>query len=224
MGLKSQADYNDPASMSARLRARRMRLFMELVRDCYRRQGHCRVIDVGGTMAYWAQVKDEFFAENRCEVTVVNLHPDGERPHRPHLRECSGDGCALEFGDNAFDLAHSNSVIEHVGDASKMLAFASEIRRLAPRYYVQTPNYWFPIEPHYLVPAIQFLPYAWQAELLYQLPLGRVQRPSTRAQARQFVEGIRLLTRSDMARMFPDSLLIGERFCGLTKSWMAVRR
>ncbi|MBF9266224.1 class I SAM-dependent methyltransferase [Paracidovorax cattleyae] len=224
MRWTSQADYNDPASLSARLRARRMQLFMELVRDCYRRQGHCRVIDVGGTPAYWAQVEDTFFAENHCEVTVVNLDAHSGSPPRPHLRLCFGDGCALAFGDNAFDLAHSNSVIEHVGDAARMQAFAGEIRRVAPRYYVQTPNYWFPIEPHYLAPAIQFLPRAWQAELLYRLPLGRVPRPSTRAQARRFVEGIQLLTRRDMARLFPDGMLVGERFCGLTKSWMAVRR
>ncbi|MFC6840822.1 methyltransferase domain-containing protein [Xanthomonas theicola] len=224
MGLAAQADYNDPASLSARLRARRLRTFLELVRGCHRRQGHCRVIDVGGTPAYWAHVPQAFFAHHACEVTIVNLEPDPVSPPCPHLHVQRGDGCALAFADAAFDIAHSNSVIEHVGDAARMQAFAGEIQRVAPRHYVQTPNYWFPIEPHYLAPGIQFLPSAWQAELLYRIPLGRMERPPTRAQARRLVDEIRLLTRRDMARLFPDSALTSERFCGLTKSWIAVRR
>lgn len=224
MGLRAQADYNDPRSLSARLRARRLQGFMQMVSECHSRQGECRVIDVGGTLAYWAHVPDTFFAQHRCSVTVVNLEPNHTHAPRPHLREPHGDGCVLDFADNAFDIAHSNSVIEHVGDAVRTQAFAAEIRRVAPWHYVQTPNYWFPVEPHYLAPGIQFLPYAWQAELLYRIPLGRIDRPQTRTQARAFVEDIRLLTRAELARLFPDSTLIGERLCGLTKSWIAVRR
>lgn len=223
MRLTAQADYNDATSLSARLRSRRLRIFLDLVRNCHRRQGHCRVIDVGGTLAYWAHVPDAFFVEHACEVTIVNLEPSPMCKPRAHLHEQRGNGCALEFSDNAFDIAHSNSVIEHVGESAQVQAFADEIRRVAPRYYVQTPNYWFPVEPHYLAPGIQFLPIAWQAELLYRVPLGRIERPRTRAQARRFVEDIRLLTRADMARLFPDSTLLGERFCGLNKSWTAVR-
>lgn len=224
MGLSAQADYHNPASLSARLRARRLRIFMELVRECHRRQGRCRVIDVGGTCAYWAQVPQAFFVQHACEVTIINLEPGISSAARPYLHEQHGDGCALDFADDAFDIAHSNSVIEHVGDAARVQAFADEIRRVAPQHYVQTPNYWFPIEPHYLAPGIQFLPPAWQAELLYRVPLGRIERPQTRAQARRFVDDIRLLTSRDMAQLFPDSTLTAERFCGLNKSWIAVRR
>ncbi|MCS3748233.1 hypothetical protein FHY18_003866 [Xanthomonas arboricola] len=224
MALTAQADYNDANSLSARLRARRLRVFLEMVRACHRRQGYCRVIDVGGTLAYWAHVPDAFFAEHACEVTVVNLDDSAQPTARPSLRAQQGDGCALAFADNAFDIAHSNSVIEHVGDAARTRAFADEIRRVAPQYYVQTPNYWFPVEPHYLAPGVQFLPRAWQAELLYRVPLGRIDRPQTRAQARCFVDDIRLLRRHDMARLFPDAALVAERWYGLNKSWIAVRR
>ncbi len=224
MGLAEQADYHDQTSLSARLRARRLLLFMDMVRDCHRSKGHCRVIDVGGTLAYWAHVPEAFFVQHDCEVTVVNLEPDQTSPVRARLNAQRGDGCALPFADNAFDIAHSNSVIEHVGDAASVQAFAEEIRRVAPQHYVQTPNYWFPIEPHYLVPGMQFLPLALQAELLYRFRLGRIERPRNRAQARHFVEEIRLLTQRDMARLFPDSMLRPERFCGFVKSWIAIRR
>ncbi|PPU68874.1 hypothetical protein XpiCFBP4643_07720 [Xanthomonas pisi] len=139
------------------------------------------MIGVGGTLAYWAQVPDAFFAQHACEVTVVNLDDSPPPAARTHPRSQWGDGCALGYADNAFDIAHSNSVIEHVGDAARTHAFADQIRRVAAQYYVQTPNYWFPIEPHYLAPGIQFLPRAWQADLLYRLPLGRIDRPQTRA-------------------------------------------
>jgi len=73
--------------------------------------------------------------------------------------------------------APATPVIEHVGDAARTQAFSAEIRRLAPQHYVQTPDSWFPVEPHYLPPGIQFFPYAWQAELLYRISLGRIDRP-----------------------------------------------
>jgi hypothetical protein len=33
---------------------------------------------------------------------------------------------------------------------------------VADRYFVQAPNWWFPVDPHYLVPGIHWLPAAWQ--------------------------------------------------------------
>ncbi len=67
------------------------------------------------------------------------------------------DGTQLPFGDREFDIAFSNSVIEHV-PPELQAAFAAEVSRVADRYFVQTPNRYFPIEPHYQLPLFQFLP------------------------------------------------------------------
>ncbi|HWS70973.1 MAG TPA: class I SAM-dependent methyltransferase, partial [Thermoanaerobaculia bacterium] len=67
----------------------------------------------------------------------------------------------------------SNSVLEHVAD---MPAMAREIRRVGRRWYVQTPNRWFPVEPHFLVPFFQFLPIATRAWLLTRFDLGWLTR------------------------------------------------
>ena len=68
------------------------------------------------------------------------------------------DGCRLPFPDKSFDVVFSNSVIEHLGDPRKHEQYAREIARVGVRYFVQTPNRWFPIEPHLLTPLVHFLP------------------------------------------------------------------
>ncbi len=114
----------------------------------------------------------------------------------------------------AFDVAFSNSVIEHV-PPERHAAFASEIRRVADRYFVQTPNRWFPIEPHYQLPLFQFFPRSLRTFLNAHFSLGW--------QSKGHWEEITLLSASDLRRLFPDATIYRERVFGLTKSLMAVR-
>ncbi len=64
----------------------------------------------------------------------------------------------LPFGDAEFDIVVTNHVIEHVRD---QLAHLKEIRRVLKDSgvaYIATPNRYFPMEPHYGVPLIHYLP------------------------------------------------------------------
>jgi Methyltransferase domain len=67
-----------------------------------------------------------------------------------NFRILVGDGCKLNIPDESYDIAHSNSVIEHVGSWERQKQFASEIRRVGKSFWVQTPAREFFIEPHYL--------------------------------------------------------------------------
>jgi ubiquinone/menaquinone biosynthesis C-methylase UbiE len=100
-------------------------------------------------------------------VHVVNLDPQViEEEGLEHVKCEVGDGCSLPFPDRSFDWVFSNAVIEHVGGAFQQQRFAQEIRRVARKgYFVATPDRYFPIDPHTLLPFYQFLSPAWQRKV-----------------------------------------------------------
>ncbi len=155
---------------------------------------------------------------DEVEITVLNLD---EEP-RPDLRIVRGDARHMpEFTDGTFDIVFSNSVIEHVGSFEDQQAMAREVARVGKRYFVQTPNRYFPIEPHFFFPGFQFLPIAVRAWLVRHVDLGFSKRTSDPQEARERVESIELLSHGNMRRLFPDGKIYRERFAGLTKSFVA---
>lgn len=154
--------------------------------------------------------------------TVVNLDAEPSDYERMEIRP--GNACSMpEFTDNMFDIVHSNSVIEHVGQWAQTKAMAGEVRRLAPVYFVQTPNLWFPIEPHYKLPFIHWLPPQLQAHALLARKKRYLPAGSTYAEAYDLTERVQLLSKRQMRLLFPDARLIGESFAGFTKSWIALK-
>lgn len=210
-------DPKDVTSLSYRLRSRRD----HFLREFLLRNGRS-IIDLGGTSDYWRRVGLDFLKDNGFTVTIVNIEETelGEGPFRCMV----GNACNIDMADNSFDIVHSNSVIEHVGAWQQVSDFAREVRRLAPSYYVQTPNWWFPVDPHFWkVPFFHWMPKAVRTELLHRLPVATAGRLSDRAVARQVVEDTRLLSGSQMRELFPDAQFRPESFAGLTKSWIATR-
>ena len=58
----------------------------------------------------------------------------------------------LPFGDNAFHIATSNAVLEHVGGFASQILFVQELCRVARRVFISVPNRFFPIEHHTALP------------------------------------------------------------------------
>jgi SAM-dependent methyltransferase len=97
----------------------------------------------------------------------VQERPHGLEPIRddrfraafPQVRTVRADGRELPFADGEFDVAFSNAVVEHVaGGREGQRAFIRELCRVAKRVFVTTPNRWFPLDPHTLLPLVHWLP------------------------------------------------------------------
>lgn len=214
--LQELATDSKAGSLSHRLRARRFELFERLTAGLAR---PLRIIDVGGTNTFWEQ--RGWAGREDVEITLVNLEAE-ERRHE-NIVTTAGDATDLaEHADDSFDVAFSNSVIEHLFTFENQSRMASEIRRVAPAYWVQTPNFWFPIEPHFLVPAWHWLPEDARVAILRRRGVGWAGRCPDPAHARRVVEEHRLMRRAELARLFPDAQIVGERIGGVVKSWTAI--
>lgn len=182
--------------------------------------GRTLVLDVGGESHIWDA------APVRPRVVFLN-HPRAGPNIRTSDLAVYADGCALPFRDGAFDLVFSNSVIEHVGGREAQERFAREAARVGRRYWVQTPNRRFPVEPHLWTPLIHWAPRAWQEWLV---PRFTVWACLTRAggDAREFylshyLHSVRLLTEPELRALFPGAKVWRERWLGWTKSLVVYR-
>ncbi|MGE4047771.1 MAG: class I SAM-dependent methyltransferase [Acetobacteraceae bacterium] len=225
MGLIGRfTDYDDPSSLGPKLRKRRGQVIADLIRAIHRTNHRCRILDIGGEASYWNIFDRDFLQQHDVTITLLNNQPDrigsiDKAIFRMHI----GDACRLDYGDNTFDLAHSNSVLEHVGDWPRMVAFAGETRRVALHYYVQMPFFWFPIEPHFGTPFFHWLPEPVRVAWIRRRPIGQYHRASTMDEAMEYVQDARLLDRKQFAALFPDASIRSERMFGMTKSLIAIR-
>lgn len=175
-----------------------------------------RVLDVGGTSFNWS------LTPSRPRLVILNLSTPREEDQKD-ITWLVADGRHLPFKDNAFDVVYSNSLIEHLGNLYNQRLFAAECRRVGLRYYVQTPNKWFPIEPHLITPFIHWLPRRVQRRLLRNFTVrGLITRP-TEQECEDLLKEIRLLDEWELRQLFPDAEIWHERVLGLTKSLIAVK-
>src|SRR5262249_20370981 len=118
------------SAAAERARERRHALFLEHVAPS---PSH-KIVDLGSSssrLRAWAPDLD---------ITGVDLRP---QPDYPGPFVCADATQPLPFADKQFDLAFSNSLIEHLPRASRAL-FAAEVQRIARGWWVQTPAYSFP--------------------------------------------------------------------------------
>ena len=198
-------------SLSAALRRRRARAMLEAFPDL----AEMRVVDVGGRPATWeaAEVRPS-------SVVCVNIE-DAPPDRGGWLRCVAGDVCDLGFVESlgSFDLVYSNSTIEHVGGHARRVVFAEAVRKLAPRYWVQTPNRYFPVEPHAVFPAFQFLPVSARRAIAQRWPLSPL---GTDGDLLDEILSIELLSATELRWYFPEARIWKERVAGMTKSLVAV--
>jgi len=217
MKLNLRASYEDRGSLAFRLRKRRMAFFLDLLATV---EKPVKLLDVGGTAQFWQILTP--FPNDDVRITLLNLEDAGVSG--PYVKSVAGDARSLAFDDRSFDVVFSNSVIEHVGNFQDQARMAGEIRRVGHRYFVQTPNKFFPIEPHFFFPFFQFLPLPVRAWLLSHVRLGRsVRKRLDPDKAAAQAASIRLLGKKEVRRLFPSAQLYQERIYGMVKSFVAYR-
>lgn len=129
-------------------------------------------------------------------ITALGLHEGtGFRSRYPAIRYVQGDACALPFEDGAFDIVFSNAVVEHVGDRGRQRALVSEATRVGRKIFVTTPNRWFPVEVHTRLPLVHWLP-------------DSLAHPAYRALGKEFATENNLLSRRELASLFPGRVRI----------------
>jgi Methyltransferase domain len=215
--------YLDANSIPSKFRRKRFERVLGLMDRIIAKNGHCRILDIGGTEIYWNLVAKEI-AKPGIAITLCNLSAPAIN-NTDRFSAIAGDATDLSaHPDMSFDFVHSNSVIEHVGGWAAMSKMAANVRRLAPCYYVQTPYFWFPIEPHFRSVGFHWLPEQMRYRRVMARANGFRDRQDTVAAAMAEVQSCVLLDKGQMRALFPDASLEDERVFGLTKSLMAVRQ
>lgn len=213
---------SNQSALGQKFRSRRSAHIRQLIDTIHSEKGSCRIMDLGGTEDYWRLFEPSYLNSRNVSVDLVNPLPSGTTSGI--FTYLQADACRVaQAADNSYDLVHSNSTIEHVGDWARMKAFAEEVRRLAPRYYTQTPYFWFPYEPHFRLPFFHWLPRSARVHLQHQFTLGHRERRTSIDEAVQSIEEVRLLDMAQFRFLFPDAQIIRERVFPFTKSLIAIK-
>jgi hypothetical protein len=212
-----QNNFFDPdskKSINQKFREKRFEFFKSLL-EKMKSDKTIQILDIGGTEIYWERMG--FPKDENVHITLLNL--DLEQVKNKKFTSVKGDACSMpEFRDKQFDIVFSNSVIEHLFSLENQKRMADEVRRVGKAYSIQTPNRYFPIEPHWLFPFFQFLPFSLKVAMTKNLNLGHYKKSVSKGAAIKRVNEVKLLTEKQMKNLFPDGKVYKEKFFGLTKS------
>lgn len=173
------------------------------------------ILDLGGKINFWEN--RGLAGNNHFKVTIINI--EKEKSLYSNIKTKIGDATDLnELDDKSFDIVHSNSVIEHLYNFNNQLKMASEILRVGKKYIVQTPNKYFFLEPHYLIPFFQYIPNKLKYLILTKTKLSRLKKWDDKF-AKQYIKEIRLLKLKELKILFPNSKIYFEKFIGMNKSF-----
>ena len=155
-------------------------------------------------------------------ISAINLSPkhiSSIKQHYPEIEAVVGNACELPWPDKHFDVVYSNAVIEHLGTLDRQKKMAAEIMRVGKKWFVTTPNRWYPFEFHIRLPFATWLPgnaYLWAGRIISYNHLRR-----------KYMFGIkrndlRLITSRELQDCFPHSRIIKQRVTFMAETLIAI--
>ncbi|HEV7877793.1 class I SAM-dependent methyltransferase [Bradyrhizobium sp.] len=199
----TNAQYNvaRPGSAPQRVTARMRHAMYDRFLLSARPQPQDKILDVGATSD---QVYDfsnylEAWYPHKSNITAVGID-DAQFLEElyPGITFRKADGRDLPFADGTFDVVHSSAVLEHVGSRENQLQFIRELSRVARRaVFITTPNRWFPVEVHTVLPFVHWLPAPAFRAILRRLGHDMLSRE----------ENLNLVGAGDLRRMCRDLAL-----------------
>lgn len=208
------------SNLSVVSRRRKLALFNDLMKPTE----SMRILDVGAQVAR-PGAQDVQFIDSypwKHRISAINIQPD--HVHRvkacyPEVDAKVGDACQLPWEDKCFDIVYSNAVIEHVGSSVNQRRMAEEIMRVGRRWFVTTPNRWYPFEFHLRLPFVTWLPFQGYRGFSRLIRYNHVQR--------RYVLGggpteVRLLSASDLREYFPSSRIVKQRVTFMAETLIVV--
>lgn len=222
MGIfKLLVDHNKKTSLVNAFRRKRFELLKARLEKQIQPSSTFRILDIGGDIGYW---KNLDWKHNQCKISLLNLYNiDIPAEEKNQFESIKGSALELPFKKGDFDLLFSNSVIEHVGSYENQVKFAHEVKRVSDKYIIQTPSYWFPLEPHSLIPFFQFIPHKIRAYLIMWFNINYFPKASTYEEGLTVSRSTLMLTKKQFSALFPDAEIQVERLFGLPKSYTAIK-
>lgn len=205
-------DSRETGSIGDRFRAKRFQYFEHCLK---RLDKPLKILDVGGAESYW--INRGYDQQKELHITLLNL--EKQEVNSDNMISVKGDATNLaNFKDDEFDIVFSNSVIEHLYSFDNQMKMAKECLRVGKYHFVQTPNKYFFIEPHFRLPFFNFLPKSIALFILTKTKLS-LGAKWNQENAKETLKEIRLLDKKEFKKLFPQSNLYVERFLFFRKSF-----
>jgi hypothetical protein len=182
-----------------------------------------RILDLGGSVHFWEKLGINL-AEH--DITVLNIAADGQSTNTKGDDVSSMvtlyDGITIPWSEGHFDWIFCNSVIEHV-QPRRREKFCSEIYRVGRAFVVQTPAFAFPIEPHFVIPFLHWLPRSIGRRVA-RFGLWAMLRHREKTDIERYFDEVNLLKLKEFQAYFPTARIVTEWFGFFPKSYTAIER
>lgn len=195
-------------------RGRRLRAQIEQIAESIGRD--ITILDIGGRADYWKNVGTSRI-KSICILNTNSADTDVRSMSSVFTSEIGDARQLSNYKDQFIDLAHSNSVIEHVGGWPDIQAMAREVQRVGRHGWIQTPAWEFPIEPHFKAPFLHWFGQPLRRRMMF---MSSRYRRTGLSERRMHVDRINLLSFDEVSHLFEGKNIFIERFLAFPKSYV----